>query len=132
MKGRNGSTGVETTQGTSVKPEHAERESDRQSFISTQWMFQRLPRKRRVLVAMAGLVIAFLIGVFFIGYGSKLYEHWRERRLLEKATTLLQGGQLTEAAQIAQDLAGRHPDSLAALSILADAAERQNLEEAVA
>jgi thioredoxin-like negative regulator of GroEL len=131
MKGRNGSTGVETTQGTSVKPEHAERESDRQSFISTQWMFQRQPRKRRVLVAIAGLVIAFLVGVFFVSYGSKLYEHWRERRLLEKATTLLQGGQLTEAAQIAQDLAGRHPDSLAALSILADAAERQNLEEAV-
>ena len=33
---------------------------------------------------------------------------------------------------MAQDLARRHPDSLAALSILADTAERQNLEEAVA
>src|SRR5262249_42031864 len=32
---------------------------------------------------------------------------------------------------MAQDLARRHPDSLAALSILADIAERQNLEEAV-
>src|SRR4029079_15085539 len=50
---------------------------------------------------------------------------------LEKATTLLQQGNLSHAAQIAQDLAGRHPDSLAALSILAAAAERQNLEEAV-
>ena len=132
MKGRNGSTGFETTQETSGQSEDVAQKTDRQSSVSTHSTLQRQPRKRRVLIAIAGLVIAFLIGVFFIGYGSKLYEHWRERRLLEKATTLLQAGQLTEAAQIAQDLAGRHPDSLAALSILADAAERQNLEEAVA
>ena len=131
MKGRNGSTGVETTHETSVRLHDAEQKTDRQSSVSTHSTLQRQPRKRRVLIAIAGLVIAFLVGVFFVSYGSKLYEHWRERRLLEKATTLLQGGQLTEAAQIAQDLAGRHPDSLAALSILADAAERQNLEEAV-
>ena len=131
MKGRNGSTGFETTQETSGQSEDVAQKTDRQCSISTELTLQRQPRKRRVLIAIAGLVIAFLVGVFFVSYGSKLYEHWRERRLLEKATTLLQGGQLTEAAQIAQDLAGRHPDSLAALSILADAAERQNLEEAV-
>ena len=92
-------------------------------------------RKRmngRLVVAIAGLAIAFLLGVFFISYGSKLYGNWRERRLLLQATTLLQEGDLGKAAQMAQDLARRHPDSLAALSILADAAERQNLEEAVA
>ena len=131
MKGRNGSTGFETTQETSGQSEDVAQKTDRQSSVSTHSTLQRQPRKRRVLIAIAGLVIAFLVGVFFVSYGSKLYEHWRERRLLEKATTLLQGGQLTEAAQIAQDLAGRHPDSLAALSVLADAAERQNLEEAV-
>jgi thioredoxin-like negative regulator of GroEL len=132
MKGKNGSRGVETTQETSVQVEDVDQKTDPQSFSGSQSMLQRQPRKRRVLVAIAGFVIAFLIGVFFVSYGSKLYEHWRERRLLEKATTLLQAGELTEAAQIAQDLAGRHRDSLAALSILADAAERQNLEEAVA
>jgi thioredoxin-like negative regulator of GroEL len=94
-------------------------------------MFQRQPRSVRLIVAIAGLAIVLLAGVFFVRYGSKLYENWHERRLLEKATTLLQQGNLSHAAQIAQDLAGRHPDSLAALSILADAAERQNLEEAV-
>ena len=95
-------------------------------------MFQRQPGKRRLVVAIAGLAISFLVGLFFVSYGSKLYENWRERRLLEKATTLLQQGNLSHAAQMAQDLARRHPDSLPALSILADAAERQNLEEAVA
>src|SRR5512144_2172890 len=83
-------------------------------------------------VAIAGLAIVFVVGVFFVSYGSKLYEKWRERRLLEQATTFSQEGKLSEAAQMARELARRHPDSIAALSILADAAEKQNLEEAVA
>jgi predicted Zn-dependent protease len=132
MKGRNGSTRVETTQQTSVKAEHVEQERDRQSFSSTRSMFQRQSRGIRLIVAIAGLAIAFLVGFFLVSYGSKLFEDWREHRLLEEATTLLQQGNLSHAAQMAQDLARRRPDSLAALSILADAAERQNLEEAVA
>lgn len=95
-------------------------------------MFQRQFRKSGLAVAIAGLAIAFLVGVFFVSYGSKVYENWRERRLLHQATTLLQEGKLSDAAQMAQELARRHPDSLAALSILADTAERQNLEGAVA
>jgi lipopolysaccharide biosynthesis regulator YciM len=131
MKGRNGSTGVDTTQQTSVQPEHVEQKRNRQSFASTHSTFQRQLRKRRLVVTIAGLAIA-LVGVFFVSYGSRLYENWHERRLLETATTLLQEGQLTKAAQMAQDLYRRHADSLAALSILADTAERQNLQEAVA
>src|SRR4030095_15945677 len=95
-------------------------------------MFQRQLRTRRIGVAIAGLAIALLVAVFFVNYGSKLYENWRERRLLEKATTLLQEGQLSKAAQMAQELPRRHPNSLAALSILADTAERQNFDGAVA
>src|SRR6478735_6806939 len=132
MKGRNGSTGVETTQQTSVQPDHAEQGRGWQSSSGMPSMFHRQLRRGRLVVAIAGLAIAFLLGVFFISYGSKLYGNWRERRLLLQATTLLQEGDLSKAAQMAQDLARRHPDSLAALSILADAAERQNLEEAVA
>jgi Tfp pilus assembly protein PilF len=94
-------------------------------------MFRRQLRRGRLTVAITGLAIAFVVGVFFVSYGSKLYENWRERRLLRQATTLLQEGKLDKAAQMAQELARRHPDSLAALSILADTAERQNLEEAV-
>jgi len=82
-------------------------------------------------VAIAGLAIALLIGVLLPSYGSKLYQNWRERGLLQKASTLLQEGKFSKAAQIAQELARRHPDSVAALSILADTAERQNLEGAV-
>jgi predicted Zn-dependent protease len=132
MKGRSGSTGVEAAHHIPDQLEHAERGRGRQSTNGTRSTFQRQLRSGRLAVAIAGLAIAFLIGVFFVSYGSKLYETWRERRLLQKATTLLQDGELSKAAQMAQELARRHPDSLAALSLLADTAERQNLEEAVA
>jgi Tfp pilus assembly protein PilF len=132
MKGRNGSTGVETTHKIPGHFEHVERVSGRQSFSGTHSTLHRKLSRSRLTVAIAGLAIAFLLGVFFVNYGSKLYKNWRERRLLDQATTLLQKGDLSKAAQMAQELATRHPDSLVALSILADTAERQNLEQAVA
>src|SRR5882724_4283346 len=132
MKGRRGPTGVATTHQASVQLEHAEQGRGRQSSSGSHSTFQRQLRRGRLTLAIAGLTIAFLVGVFFVSYGSKLYENWRERRLLHQATTLLQEGKLDKAAQMARELARRHPDFLAALSILADTAERQNLEEAVA
>jgi tetratricopeptide (TPR) repeat protein len=51
--------------------------------------------------------------------------------LLHQAAALLQEGKFSEASQAAQELLRRHPDSLPALYILAEAAEKQNLEEAV-
>ncbi|HTH20034.1 MAG TPA: hypothetical protein VL912_08130 [Candidatus Udaeobacter sp.] len=105
---------------------------DRQSSGGTHSTALQKLRRGRLTLAIAGLAIACLLGVFFISYGSKLYENWRERRSLQKANTFLQEGKLSEAAQTAQDVVRRHSDSLAALSILADTAERQNLEEAVA
>src|SRR5437016_2874574 len=132
MKGGRGPTGFATTHQASVQLELAEQGRGRQSSSGSHSTFQRQLRRGRRTLAIAGLTIAFLVGVFFVSYGSKLYENWRERRLLHEATTLLQEGKLRKAAQMAQELARRHPDSLAALSILADTTESQNLEEAVA
>ena len=132
MKEKSGSTGVTTTHQATVQFEHGEQRKSRQSSGGTHSTFQRQLRRSRLAIAIAGSAIAFLLGVFLINYGSKLYENWRERRLLHQTTTLLQEGKLSEAAQMAQELVRRRPDSLAALSILADTAERQNLEEAVA
>src|ERR1051325_11706911 len=131
MKGRSGSMGIETKQKAAGQLELAKRAEDGQSFSGTHSTFQRQPRSARLAVAIAGVAIAFLVGVFFFNYGSKMYENWRERRLLHRAAILLQEGQLSEAAQMAREVARRHPDSLTALSILADTAERKNLEEAV-
>ena len=84
-----------------------------------------------MLVAVAAVAIAILAGALLISYGSKLYQYRRENALVDRATALLEQGELSKAALMARELLTRHPDSLPALSILADTAERQNLEEAV-
>ena len=132
MKGRNGSTGVETTHEIHGHFEHVEQVSGRELFSGTHsTLHRKLSRRSRLTVVITGLVIALLLGVLLVNYAAKLYEGWHERGLLQKATTLLQEGKFNEAAQMAQELLGRHPDSVSALSILADTAERENLEEAV-
>ena len=132
MKGRSGSTDVEANHQELGQSDHAGKGKGRQLPNRLKAAFQRQSRRGRLIVSIAGLAIALLAGVLFASYGSRLYETWHERRLLQNATTLLQEGKLSEAAQSAHELARRHPDSLAALSILADTAEKQNLEEAVA
>src|SRR4029077_10228267 len=111
MKGRSGPTGVATTRQPSVQLEHAEQGKGRQSSSGTHPMFPRQLRGGRLAVAIAGLAIAFLIGVFFVSYGSKLYENWRDRRWLHQAPTLLKEGKPSKAAQGGGDLPRRHPDS---------------------
>src|SRR5262245_5282969 len=132
MKGRSGSTRFETAQHVPSELEQAKNGRNRKWSTGTLARFHRQFRRGRLAVAIAGLAIAVLAGVFVFPYGSKLYDNWRDRHLLEKATALLQQGDLSQATQMAQELVRRHPDSLPGLSILADTAERQNLEEAVA
>src|SRR5215468_9385748 len=131
MKWRTGSTGVETTREVPEKTTPARHGKDRQSFRGRGPLFQRRLGPVRLVLAIAGFVMAFLLGIFFVSYGSKLYQNWRENRLLYRATALLHEGKLNKAAQIARELRARHPDSLPALYILAETAERENLEEAV-
>src|SRR5215475_4380713 len=131
MKGRSGWTGVDTTNQVARRFEHVERRRSQQPAGGIHPTLKRKLTRQRLSVVIVGLAIAFLAGVFFVGYCSKLYEDWRERRSLQKATTFLQEGKLSQAAQMAQELVRRNPNSLAALWVLADTAEKQNLEEAV-
>jgi thioredoxin-like negative regulator of GroEL len=131
MKGTSGSSGIRTTHVVPKEFKNAEDARHRQSFTGSHSFLQRPLRLPRLALAVAGLAIVFLLGAFVVTYGSKLYENWRENRLLGRASALLQEGKLSKAAQITRELLRLHPDSLRALSILADTAEKQNLEEAV-
>src|SRR6266478_3927320 len=132
MKGRPGGTGAATAQPQVAQElEHGGRGVRQRSFDGLRSVFQRHHQAARVLVAVAAVAIAILLGALLVSYGSKLYQSWRENGLLDRATALLEHGELSKAAQMARELLTRHPDSLPALSILADTAERQNLEEAV-
>ena len=103
----------------------------RQPFFGLESFFQRQVRVARLAVIVAVSAIAFLLGIVLFSYGSRLYEDWRETRLLDRATALLQEGKLSKAAQTARELVARHPDFVPALYVLAEAAEKQNREEAV-
>src|SRR6266542_6011890 len=131
MRGRtSGSMRVKTGHEMEERIEDAEHGRDRQSLASPESFFQRLWPARLAILA-ATLVTAFLLCALFVSYGSKLYEDWRQNRLLHRAAALLQEGKLSEASQTAQELLARHSGSLPALYILAEAAEKQNLGEAV-
>ena len=125
MKRKSGSAGLETTHQEPDQFDQVEQTTDRASLNGIHSSLHKV-RRNGLPVAIAGLVIALLLGVFFVRYAAKLYESWHERGLLRKATMLSQEGKFTKAGQIAQELVRRHPDSVAALSILADTAERQN------
>src|SRR5436309_11739824 len=103
----------------------------RKSFLGLKSSFQHNLWPARLAHMVTALVIAFLLGALFFNYGSKLFEDWRQNRLLHRAAALLQEGKLSEASQAAQELLGQHPNSLPALYVLAEAAEKQNLEETV-
>ena len=110
---------------------HAGRGTHHQSSPGPEPFSQRRFWLARLAGLITALVIAFLLGALFVSYGSKLFENWRQNRLLHRAAALLQEGKLSEASQAAHELLGRHPDSVPALYVLAEAAEQQNLEEAV-
>src|SRR6266481_2055826 len=112
------------------RTKHAGHGRARQLFVGLSLFQQRL-WLARLGVIVVGSAIAFLLGIVLFSYGSSLYDDWRQSHLLRRATALLQEGELSKAAQTAQELVARHPDSLPALHVLAEAAEKQNLEEAV-
>src|SRR6266550_969740 len=103
----------------------------RQVFFGLESFFRRQVRVARLAVIGAVSAIAFLLGIVLFSYSSRLYEDWRETRLLDRATALLQEGKLSKAAQTARELVARHPNFVPALYVLAEAAEKQNREEAV-
>src|SRR5206468_8970371 len=93
--------------------------------------FQRQLWPARVALVAAGLAIAIVLGTLLLRSGLKLYEDWRQTRLLREAASMLQQGRFSEATQTARELLAQHPNSLPALYVLAEAAEKQNLEEAI-
>ena len=102
-----------------------------QIFPALGSFFQRQLWPARLALLVAAFVVAILLGVAFLSHGSKLYRDWRQNRLLRLAASMLQEEKFNEAAQTARAVVKLDPDSLPAYYILAEAAEKQNLEEAV-
>ena len=103
----------------------------RQSLFGLESFFHRQLWPARLALVAGGLAIVILLGAVLISYGLRLYGDWHQTRLLHEAASMLQQGRFSEATQTARELLAQHPDSLPTLYILAEAAEKQNLEEAI-
>jgi predicted Zn-dependent protease len=97
-------------------------------FVS---FFRRRLWPARFAIVVAAAAAAILLGIASFNYGSRLYRDWHQRRLLHWATSLLQEEKFDQAAREARKALTVDPNSVPACYILAEAAERQNLEEAV-
>jgi Tfp pilus assembly protein PilF len=86
---------------------------------------------RRFIFLIAAFTLATLLAIVFFNYAPRLYRDWRQNRLLDRAASMLQEHKFNEAAQTAREMVKLHPDALPAYYILAEAAEKQNLEETV-
>src|SRR6266567_41279 len=100
-------------------------------FPALESFVQRQLWPARLALLVAAFVVAILLGVAFLSHGSKLYRDWRQNRLLRLAASMLREEKFNEATQTAREVVKLDPDSLPAYYILAEAAEKQNLEEAV-
>src|SRR5437762_7773667 len=99
------------------------------SNLGSFWQRQLWPA--RFALVLGASALAVVLGIISLNYGSKLYRGWHETRLLHGAAAMLQEEKFTQATQNAREVLQLHPDSLPAFQILAEAAEKQNLEETV-
>lgn len=102
-----------------------------QFFPGLVLFFRRRLSPARLAILGAASAAIVLLGIASFSYGSKLYRDWHQRRLLHRAASLLQEEKFDQAAQNARKVLTVDPNSVPARYILAEAAEKQNLEEAV-
>jgi thioredoxin-like negative regulator of GroEL len=102
-----------------------------QLFYGLEYFLRsRFPLRRFVLLTVA-FILAGLLAIVLSNYAPKLYNNWRQKRLLDQAASLLQEQKFEEAARMARAVVKVRPDSVPAYYILAETTEKQNLEETV-
>jgi len=103
----------------------------RQLFLGLESFFKPQSWSARLGLLATAATLLVVLDVLFLHYSSRLYRDWHESRLLHEAASMLQEEKFSRAAQRAREVVKVDPDSLPALHILAEATEKQNLEETV-
>jgi Tfp pilus assembly protein PilF len=102
-----------------------------QLFYGLEYFLRsRFPPRRFVFLTVA-FILAGLLAIVLSNHAPRLYNNWRQKRLLDQAASLLQEQKFEEAARMARAVVKVRPDSVPAYYILAEATEKQNLEETV-
>ena len=79
----------------------------------------------------AAVVLALLLGVTGLIYGPTVYRDWHQRLLLRRAASMLQDGKFDDAIWAAREVVKLNSNSLPAYYVLAEAAEKENLQESI-
>ncbi|HEY2626632.1 MAG TPA: hypothetical protein VGI41_07775 [Candidatus Udaeobacter sp.] len=103
----------------------------RQFFLGLESFFKPQSWSARLGLLATAATLLVVLDVLFLHYSSRLYRDWHESRLLHQAASMLQEEKFSRSAQRAREVVKVDPDSLPALHILAEATEKQNLEETV-
>jgi Tfp pilus assembly protein PilF len=109
----------------------AEHRRTRQLILGLESFFKPQSWSARLGLLVTAATVLVVLDVLFLHYSSRLYRDWHESRLLRGAASMLQEEKFSQAAQRAREVVNVDPDSLPALHILAEATEKQNLEETV-
>jgi hypothetical protein len=102
-----------------------------QLFSDLESLLRNKFPSRRFILLIVAFILAALLAIVLSNYAPRLYRDWRQKRLLHQAASLLQEQKFDEAARMAREVVKVLPDSLPAYYILAEATEKQNLEETV-
>src|SRR6266567_1877596 len=100
-------------------------------FSGLEYIFRKGLQPRRFLLLIVTFLLAGLLALVLGNYAPRVYRDWRQKRLLDRASSLLQEQKFHEAAHMAREAVKVRPDSLTAYYVLAEATEKQNLEETV-
>src|SRR5881396_2045214 len=100
-------------------------------FSGLEYIFRKGLQPRRFLLLIVTFLLAGLLALVLGNYAPRVYRDWRQKRLLDRASSLLQEQKFNEAAHMAREAVKVRPDSLTAYYVLAEATEKQNLEETV-
>ncbi len=85
----------------------------------------------RIAIWLVLIAIGFSLGFLLLSSGPRVYNQWRESRLLQRAQVMLQLERFDEASQAARQALLIRSDSLRAYQILAEVSEKQNRSETV-
>jgi len=102
-----------------------------QLFSDLESLLRNKFPSHRFIFLIVAVILAGLLAIILSNYTPRLYRDWRQKRLLDAAASLLQEQKFDEAARTAYEVVKVRRDSLAAYYILAEATEKQNLEETV-
>src|SRR6266705_3088493 len=100
-------------------------------FSGLEYIFRKVLQLRSFLLLIVTCLLAGLLALVLGNYAPRVYRDWRQKRLLDRASSLLQEQKFNEAAHMAREAVKVRPDSLTAYYVLAEATEKQNLEETI-